>query len=62
MFDVFVTETTTILAHGKADAVAAGLVIGAEILGVKCLYWISTFYADWHGLYALVALCRRTIS
>jgi hypothetical protein len=50
MLDVFVAEPPAVLADGKPDTMAAGLVIGARILGIKGLDWIATFYTDWHDV------------
>ena len=48
MLDILVAEPATVLADGQSNAVAAGLVVGPGILGVKSLNRILAFNADWH--------------
>ena len=51
MLDVFIAESTAVLAYCEADSVAAGLIIGARVFGVESLDWVTTFYADGHCMY-----------
>ena len=48
MLDVFIAETSAVLAHGQSHSMASGFVVGAGVFGVEGLDGIAALYADWH--------------
>ena len=48
MLDVFIAETSAVLAHGQSHSMAGRFVVGAGVFGIKSLDGIAALYADWH--------------
>lgn len=48
MFNVFITEASTVFAHCKSHSMARWLVVCARVFRVEGLDWEAALYADWH--------------
>ena len=48
MLDVFIAETSAVLAHGQSHSMAGRFVVGAGVFGVQSLDGIAALYADRH--------------
>jgi hypothetical protein len=55
MLDIFVAESSAVLANCEAYTMATGLVICTRVFRVEGLDWITAFYTDWHGSWTGIA-------